>query len=508
MLREDDAKLIAKATDIAITQDSRAGSVVCHCRLTFGDGLPENMVPAEALLDPSGGVDPATTAKTGLNYVRGEGIVTVDRLLCYRRQIPYETTEDLANLILDSLRDAAGSEEAYEEARRKVRMFCPDGAADEQLAGKLACEAGLPNMAFVCRCAAHAVHGVIRDAWSSDADLASLIKDVATEVAKFLRSSDRFRARFSSRIQTSIMAAVEHFNFAPQRFASKANTLARMIHFAKPVMVLLADEVEAPTTRDRRAWALNILRLLTGRTWLLFGMLADFGEDCLAFLRKYDARGIDPISTAVAVCKFRAFLRTAYVQQRLWEKPKTYTAAVTEMLAETSVLTAAGEFFVVEKPSRPVLVECMARVANVATACRELLDSQFPRFGVQQLFSCFLLPETVQAHAAAPEGECGQVILLARYLQWSKEQERELEREYRLAYPRVAARTVLKQCSSRDAWALELSGKPVTPLRSLLCLVLFFARRDRMRTVVFAGMATETKSHATWDTLRRAESPR
>ena len=55
VLREDDAKLIARATHIALTQDSRKGLVVCHSRLTMGAGLPPGLVPAEGLAELVGG---------------------------------------------------------------------------------------------------------------------------------------------------------------------------------------------------------------------------------------------------------------------------------------------------------------------------------------------------------------------------------------------------------------------------------------------------------------------
>ena len=79
--------------------------------------------------------------------------------------------------------------------RRNVRVFCPDGAPNEQLVGRLVAQTAFPSMQFVMRC----IQNVIKLAWAADAEAQRVTKVVVNEVAKFLRSSSRFEANFRSK---------------------------------------------------------------------------------------------------------------------------------------------------------------------------------------------------------------------------------------------------------------------------------------------------------------------
>ena len=151
------------------------------------------------------------------------------------------------------------------------------------------------------------MHGCMRDAWRADVEVQRLTKTVVEEVAQFLRHSPRFQLRFAVRQQTEILEAVQNFNFAPQRFGSRADSLGRFVLFIRPVLEVLADEVENPSSAAKRAWALGIIRELSSENVLLLGMLADFATDCVSFLRHFDRRDIDPFSSAVAVQEYVAF---------------------------------------------------------------------------------------------------------------------------------------------------------------------------------------------------------
>ena len=146
--------------------------------------------------------------------------------------------------------DGAGScgrDVKYESAGRRVRVFCPDGAANEQLVGRLIADA-FPNLCFVIRCSAHAAQGAIKTAWRAD-----------DEVAKFLRSSSRFELRFQAKAREGILIAVSNFDFAPQLFLSKERPLTQFVLYAEAVLITLGLEVTAATSQERARWALEIL---------------------------------------------------------------------------------------------------------------------------------------------------------------------------------------------------------------------------------------------------------
>jgi hypothetical protein len=175
-------------------------------------------------------------------------------------------------------------------------MFFPDGAHNEQLAGRLAGSA-FTEMRFVIRCCAHAIQGCIKKAWACDAKAQTITKAVQ-DVAMFLRSSSRFSLRFSSKAREDILAALSNFSFAPQRFSSKERPLTRIVLFGRSIMLVLGLEVVSPTSKQRKDWALQILRELTSTTWLLIGMLADVSEDYAISLRHWDERHMPSPSPA------------------------------------------------------------------------------------------------------------------------------------------------------------------------------------------------------------------
>ena len=96
------------------------------------------------------------------------------------------------------MRELCGGDDLWQEVKAKVNVFTPDGAADEQLVGKLVADA-FPNMMAVLRCAAHAVVGAMKAGWEVNPLAKKLTRCIVQEVAKYIRSSERFAGSSSSR---------------------------------------------------------------------------------------------------------------------------------------------------------------------------------------------------------------------------------------------------------------------------------------------------------------------
>ena len=101
VMREDDQRLLEQCSNIALTEDTRAGYEVVRARLTMGRGLPAGMSPpaapgAEArprgvqAAPHSGGHTHGSV--TLVNGCHGKHIFIVERLLTLRKQAAYETT--------------------------------------------------------------------------------------------------------------------------------------------------------------------------------------------------------------------------------------------------------------------------------------------------------------------------------------------------------------------------------------------------------------------------------
>ena len=369
-LQSEDQKLLGKATDVALTMDARKSMLVVRARLTMGHGWPEGMRPMGGGKTPSsdplmgGGQTPLSDPLPQVREIPnhyGRGVQVVERVIAFRQEGAFGGTPELADLLIGALRDACGSEDLYEKVRRRVRVFCPDGAANEQLAGRLAAEA-FPNMCFVIRCSAHAAQGAIKTAWHADEHSRRITTTVVCEVAKFLRSSSRFALRFEAKARDGILTAVSNFDFAPQRFSSKERPLTRFVLYANAILITLGLEVTAPSSAERSNWALEILRQLQGPTWLLIGMLADLAEDAAKFVRLLDNRDLDPIAFAENLSKFMTFVKSEYVEGGMWlRQTGTYAQRISDMLANEKLLVFKQGYVVVVKPTKEESRQCIAQ---------------------------------------------------------------------------------------------------------------------------------------------------
>jgi hypothetical protein len=378
VLQEEDARLLEHCTDIALTMDARSSMLTVRARMTMGNGLPEEF-RQEAC------------PRRRISGLHGEHIHIVDRLIDLRRENAFDDTKDLADHLVEALRQACGGDSAtWNKVRRRVRVFCPDGAHNEQLAGRLAGSA-FTEMRFVIRCCAHAIQGCIKKAWACDAKAQKITKAVQ-DVATFLRSSSRFSLRFSSKAREDILAALSNFSFAPQRFSSKERPLTRIVLFGRSIMLVLGLEVVSPTSKQRKDWALQILRELTSTTWLLIGMLADLSEDCAIFLRHWDERHCDALAFSSRLSKFMDVLKARYQEGGLWlVKDGTYTKQVVDMLKQTALSSFKEGFIALNMPSKGETERCQATISNLVHAIRGCHDAEFPSFGIQRMWGVFEL---------------------------------------------------------------------------------------------------------------------
>lgn len=79
VLRDDDRELFRACTDIALTMDGRKSRLVVRARLCMGAGLPERF---------------RSEGAPRLANMFGESIRVVDRLVSFRENAPFSTTED------------------------------------------------------------------------------------------------------------------------------------------------------------------------------------------------------------------------------------------------------------------------------------------------------------------------------------------------------------------------------------------------------------------------------
>ena len=484
----EDAMLLSKCTDVALTMDGRRSMLVVRVRMTMGRGMPSGF-RAEAL----GGEPPAIVPGASdreIRGVHGKYIHTVDRVISLRQEQAFDDTPALAQHLKDALREACGSDDLWQRVRKKVRVCCPDGAPNEQLACRLTSDE-FENMKFVLRCGAHGIHGAVRSAWHTDVAVQDVTR-IMQEVGKFLRSSSRFELRFGSKAREEAVAAVLNFDFAPQRFGSKERPMTRGVHFARSIMLVLGLEVTAPTSPGRRKWAQDLLENMCGTFWTMVGMLADLSEDCAIFLRKFDEKYLDAMSFQGHLVRFLDHLAKEYEQGGMWlRRTSTYSAKIAEMLETTSTLSFGDGYIVVSPPTKAQARKCIATVANVATALRAALNAEFPHFSVQRLFGAFELK------GAAPHPDQREHLQkIVDLLGWSQADRHACCQEFPNAFEKAYKEKRGKGLCDRDAWAKVVAvDKSKVKMKSVICMVLGF-------------LLTETECERNFAEERRAHSGR
>ena len=138
---------------------------------------------------------------------------------------------------------------------------------------------------------------------------------VVQEVAKYIRSSERFTALVSGLAsRQEAVAAVTKFSFAPQRVSSTERPLIRFVVFASSIMEALAVEVETQTSKPRSEWAAGLLRQMHGECLVTVGMLADLSDDCANLTRRTDKLRVVAVELAIRLGVVFQFIPGNHVQ--------------------------------------------------------------------------------------------------------------------------------------------------------------------------------------------------
>lgn len=448
----EDTALLRQCTHICLTMDARKGCLAVRGRFALR-ALPENMCKVDQQHVGSDGLECPRPVKN----ITGEGIWRADRLLAFQRMGAYSTTEDLVDALASALESACGGDEAlWEDVRQKVFAFTPDGAFDEQLCGRLSGggeSPPFPNLRLVLRCSAHAIQGAIKAGWAADELSCRLTKTLVQEVAKYVRSSDRFAALLNAKQVNETVASLTNFSFAPQRFSSRDRPLSRFVTFSRSILEALCTEVAAPTSSERKAWAIRILEQLDTSAWLCIAMLADLADDCSRFVRQSDQRRSDPVEFWESYVKFRAFLKDNYIRGDMWLRTETYTSRMVGFLRDTKVVQFGRRYAVLRRPTEQETRLCQAHVANVADGILKYLKGEFPDFCAQAHFVCFALSAEQQPHTQ----RLRELLVL---LGWPADRVARCTAQYVALRPRAVAiklRSAASQRPDSDCWSVALA---------------------------------------------------
>ena len=187
--------------------------------------------------------------------------------------------------------------------RKHVEVFAADGAADEQLAGRMLMESSargadselgvaLPRLRLITRDKAHASRRLLQRTWTADtyiSCLTSLVLYSKQSLAKLLQYSEQFQDRFvryQKDANPGRRAALQNLSFAKQRFDSATVPLGRLVLCMDAALSVLDDILrERPKGSREHKAACDIVEVLDSEACLQLGMLADSAHAILALTR-------------------------------------------------------------------------------------------------------------------------------------------------------------------------------------------------------------------------------
>ena len=296
--------------------------------------------------------------------------------------------------------------------RTHVEVFAADGAADEQLTGRMLMGssgrgadselgAAMPRLRLITRDKAHASRRLLQRTWTADVyinNLTGLILYAKGSLAKLLEYSLPFQerfARYQKDANPTQLRALQNLSFAKQRFDSAAVPLGRLVLCMDAALSVLDDILKerAHGSREHNA-AVEIAEMLDTEACLQLAMLADSAHDVLALTRFFDKDSYDVAEMPRILCDFQHRCKAMWVQGGCLHGGDTFTSHMLTFLARPRLLWQRdGPKTLGLRGGVPVQTQerCLARMQNWYTLAESVLRTEFPHFELLNGFSALSL---------------------------------------------------------------------------------------------------------------------
>ncbi len=212
--------------------------------------------------------------------------------------------------------------------RQSTRSFVSDGAPSVLKTGRLLKNNGFPNIAFFIRDPAHAVRIAARDPLHADEKFGAFwteVFDARHALIPDIQNSEVWRARFQAcqkRVKdvlghqgAGLATILRHFSLAKHRFESFTSPARKYCLLLSSIALLLAtiagDERKERATRMRCE---QLLESMTPESIVVAGLTADYGSECMAFIRFFDKANRDPAVILRKRDEFIARMRVLFLE--------------------------------------------------------------------------------------------------------------------------------------------------------------------------------------------------
>ena len=342
--------------------------------------------------------------------------------------------QDLAKSVLGSIqamgtkrRMHANMYKPIEKARRIpafarklaaiVEVFVADGAADEQLAGRMlhrhsaraSLGQTLPNLRLVVRDKPHGARRLLQRTLPKDPFISTLMSALLwsrgslAKIVQFSASHQETFRRHQVRHMGQAEKTLKNLSYAEHRFDSSARPLGRMVVHFEALVLTAADIIRErpPNNKDHRG-ANRALDLLDTESMLQLGMVADACEIVVRFIRFLDKECFD---ISALPCHIQALKDSATDLFMCGGclRHEGYTRHMDRLIRKPRLVVLTGgrpkTLGDMSGPSDAVVAKCLGRMANWWKLAESVLRSEFPDWDLLLQFSAFNVPRDLATSA-------------------------------------------------------------------------------------------------------------
>ena len=389
--REKERKFLAKAVCLSLAQDaSTRGPLLLTRYVACGPSLER----ASGILRVADGKKISGAEDLAKSVLRGIRAMATKRRPhagMYTPARPVKRLKSLADHI------AAITE-----------VFVADGAADEQLAGRMLLDNGtrgtggqsLPNLRLVVRDKPHSARRLLQRTLPKDPFINNLMSTLLWSrgsLTKLVQYSAHFQDKFrQNQLRLSGGPTVKDLSYAAQRFDSTARPLGRMIDhfdaFLQTAMDIMNER--APSKKEHQS-ANRALTILCSETMLQLGMVADACEIVVRFIRFVDNERFDTAELPHQVEALR-MSATELFKNKGCLVFEGFTKQMVTLIRRPRLVTLSGgrpkTLGDTTGPSQDIVARCLGRMVNWWRLADAVLQTEFPDWDLLLHFQVFRVP--------------------------------------------------------------------------------------------------------------------
>ena len=306
--------------------------------------------------------------------------------------------------------------------RRRIEMFTADGAADEQLAGRLlAATQGavgaklFPRLRHIMRDKPQTSRRLSQRTWGQD----EFLREAQDRwllgqhsVAKLLQHSHVLLQLFQEHQAADGLPTLRNMSFAKQRFDSVAVPLTKLVLRLDAVLAVLVDVIRTRRTEPYFRTVAELMDRLSDEMLLQLAMMADCSDEVLMLTRFLDKETYEAAELPRHLREFSERTARLFVHGACLETPGSLTSHVLKHLRRPRlVVLASGQPKTLGSttgPSLAIVSRRLARMGNWHKLAVEVLRTEFPGHEVLQCLEEFDLGPARGPPQQPRDGEAAQ----------------------------------------------------------------------------------------------------